>query len=139
MSEEKINELYHRTLEIAVQYADDCGYAIVAEDDKLMRYRATLIPPTLRKRNLLCNEDKNEDFLIKAKGNTEWKSCKYLGSLFDTEKDIKRRKMLALNAMKDMTYIWKATCHRILSSEYSIHIFSLYSCQTQSYGQPQKQ
>ena len=122
MSEEKINELYHRTLEIAVQYADDCGYAIVAEDDKLMRYRATLIPPTLRKRNLLCNEDKNEDFLIKAKGNTEWKSCKYLGSLFDTEKDIKRRKMLALNAMKDMIYIWESH----LSQNTKLRIFNSY-------------
>ena len=87
-----------------------------------MRYRATLIPPTLRKRNLLCNEDKNEDFLIKAKGNTEWKSCKYLGSLFDTEKDIKRRKMLALNAMKDMTYIWESH----LSQNTKLRIFNSY-------------
>ena len=30
MSEKKINELYHKAIEIAVQYADDCGYAILS-------------------------------------------------------------------------------------------------------------
>ena len=38
MSEHKINEPYHKAMEIAVSYTDDCGYAIIAEDNKLMKY-----------------------------------------------------------------------------------------------------
>ena len=123
MTEQKINELYHRAIEITVQYADDCGYAIISEDNKLMRYRATVIPPTLKKRNLMCNEEKNEDFHITARGSTEWKSCKYLGSLLDTPKDIIRRKALALSAMKDMNHIWKSST---LSQNTKIRIFNSY-------------
>ena len=37
MTEQKINELYHKAMELAVQYADDCGYAIIAENNKLMK------------------------------------------------------------------------------------------------------
>ena len=73
----------------------------------MARYQATFIPPTLKIRNVLRKEDDNKDFLIKGKGITKWKLYKYLGSLFDTENDIKRKKMLTINAMKDMTYIWE--------------------------------
>ena len=38
-------------------------------------------------------------------GDDRWTACKYLGSLLDTEKDITRRKILALNAMKTMNNI----------------------------------
>ena len=44
------------------------------------------------------------------KGNEAWKECKILGGLFDTEKDInKRRKKLAIDAYK--------TPKKILNSE----------------------
>ena len=89
MSEENLNNLYHKALEISVQYADDCGFAIISENNKLVNYRASTIPNTLNERNLKCNEDKNEDYLIKSKGTDEWKTCKYLGSLLNTEADIK--------------------------------------------------
>ena len=123
MTEEKINQLYHQAIELAVQYADDCGYAILSENKNLMNYRATTIPPTLRKRNLMCNEEKNEDFLIKNKGNETWKSCKYLGSLLDTAKDIKRRKALTISAMKDSDHIWKSP---VFSQKSKLRIFESY-------------
>ena len=123
MPEEKINQLYHQAMELAVQYADDCGYAILSENKSLMNYRATTIPPTLRKRNLMCNEEKNEDFLIKNKGDENWKSCKYLGSLLDTAKDIKRRKALTISAMKDSDHIWKSP---VFSQKSKLRIFDSY-------------
>ena len=120
MSEENLNNLYHKALEISVQYADDCGYAIISENNKLVNYRASTTPNTLKERNLNCNEDKNEDYLIKSKGTDEWKTCKYLGSLLNTEADIKRRKSLALTAMNNMDDIWKSR----LSRNIKIRIFN---------------
>ena len=73
-----------------------------------MKYRAATIPPSLKRKNLLCNEEKNEDYEIKNKGKEDWKSCKYLGSLLDTTKDITRRKALAIDTMKSMNNIWKS-------------------------------
>ena len=73
-----------------------------------MKYRATTIPPSLKRRNLNCNEEKNEDYEIRNKGEDSWKSCKYLGSLLDTQKDIVRRKILTLDAMKTMNKIWRS-------------------------------
>ena len=107
ISERKLNELYRRSMEISVQYADDCGYAIVSETNQLMKYRAATIPQQLKQRNLTCNETKNEDYHVTRKGTPDWKTCKYLGSLFDTEHDIKRRKILTLEAMKTMEHTWK--------------------------------
>ena len=88
-----------------MQYADDCGYAIISQTNELMKYRATTVPPSLKRRNLNCDEEKNEDYEVKNKGDDRWTACKYLGSLLDTEKDITRRKILALNAMKTMNNI----------------------------------
>ena len=48
-----------------MQYADDCGYAIISQTNELMKYRATTIPPSLKRRNLNCNEEKNEDYEVK--------------------------------------------------------------------------
>ena len=112
ISESKINALYKEALEIAVQYADDCGYAIISQTNELMKYRAATIPPSLKRRNLNCNEEKNEDYEVKNKGDDRWTACKYLGSLLDTEKDITRRKILALDAMKTMNNIWRSRISR---------------------------
>ena len=53
-------------------------------------------PSTIAKRNLVINESKTEEYEIIRQGNGKWKKCKLLGSLLDTEKDINRRKILAI-------------------------------------------
>ena len=52
------------------------------------------IPIKLKAINLFVNTEKPEKYNIKRNGNEEWKICKYLGTILDSEKDIKRRKGL---------------------------------------------
>ena len=54
------------------------------------------LPAWLNKKNLQVNKSKTEECTIKRNGQTDWKRCKYLGSLLDTEEDIKKRKTLAI-------------------------------------------
>ena len=63
------------------------------------------VPAQLNKKNLQANETKTEEYTIKRNGQTDWKGCKYLGSLLHTEEGIKRRKALAIanyNNLKNM-------------------------------------
>ncbi len=53
----------------------------------------------------MFNKSKTERFHINRNGESAWKKCKYLGSLFDNEKDIKRRKWLALDSFKTLKSI----------------------------------
>ena len=50
------------------------------------------VPAQLNKKNLQVNKTKTEKYTIKRNGKTDWKGCKYLSSLLDTEEDIKRKK-----------------------------------------------
>ena len=78
------------------QYADDIGWVTTA------KYRTTYIkktmPTKLKRRNLYVNEGKTEEYDIKRGGDETWKKCKYVGSLIDTEEDIKRRKQLSMTS-----------------------------------------
>ena len=57
------------------------------------------LPSILNEKNLLVNETKSEEYVIKRGGDESWKNCKYLGSLLETDKDINRRKTLATNTI----------------------------------------
>ena len=46
-------------------------------------------------------------YLVKFGGKEKWKKSKYLGSLLDTEEDIKRRKVLATDAYKQLRHIFE--------------------------------
>ena len=54
------------------------------------------VPAQLNKKNLQVHKTKTEEYTTKRNGQTDWKRCKYLSSLLDTEEDIKRRKALAI-------------------------------------------
>ena len=61
----------------------------------------------LKERNLFANHSKTEKEIITRGGDENWKKIKFLGSLLDTEKDINRRKGLAIAAcdnLKDVFY-----------------------------------
>ena len=89
--------------EIDPKYADDISWATTAKHR--VEQIKTITPPMLKKRNLLINDTKTEEFEISRKGDCAWKSCKLLGSLLDTEKDINRRKILAIDAYKTLSKI----------------------------------
>ncbi len=58
------------------------------------------------------------------KDNTpDCKTCKLLGTLLDTESDINRRKLLTINAMKILQYIYNSTS---ISTELKIRTFIAY-------------
>ena len=56
------------------------------------------LPRKLEKRGLIINETKTEEHVI-SRQDDEWKKCKLLGTLLDTENDIDRRKGLAIIAI----------------------------------------
>ena len=91
--------------EINPQYADDITWASTAKY-RIDHIRET-IPGKLEERILQINESKTEEYNIAQKGNEAWKECKILGSLLDTEKDINRGKMLAIDAYKTRAFFNK--------------------------------
>ena len=52
----------------------------------------------------MINESKTEDYKIIRQGNEKWKKCKLLGNLLDTEKNINRRKILAIDAFIEYNF-----------------------------------
>ena len=86
-------------------------------------YIKETIPSTLAKRNLVINESKTEEYEIIRQGNEKWKKCKLLGSLLDTEKDINRRKSLAIDAFKTLNKIFDS---RKISNAVKIRTFNAY-------------
>ena len=84
--------------EIDPKYADDITWATTSKE-RIYQVKQT-IPPRLRARQLCINESKTEEFSIKRGGNEEWKKCKLLGSLLETNEDIARRKAQTNNVIK---------------------------------------
>ena len=86
------------------KYADDIPYlTTLKERNEKIEEEA----PMLEARSLFVNKDKTESETITRNGDEGWKKVKFLGSLLDTEKDINRRKGLAIAACttyKDILY-----------------------------------
>ena len=88
---------------IDMQYADDINWNS-ASKEKIEEIE-NKIPQKLEKRKLIINKDKTEKYTLGNKEDESWKSCKYLGSVLDTEKDIVRRKQLGMSAFKQYQHI----------------------------------
>ena len=84
--------------EIDPKYADDITWATTAK--QRITYIKETTPSTLA-----------------------WKKCKLLGSLLDTEKDINRRKILAIDAFKTLNTIFDS---RKISNAVKIRTFNAY-------------
>ena len=59
-----------------------------------------------------------------------WRKCKLLGSLLDTEKDINRRQIIAIDAFKTLTKIVES---RKISNAVKTRIFNAYMLQVYSF------
>ena len=90
---------------IRPKYADDIGWAASNNKYKIEKEKNITLPK-LKERGLKINEAKTEEYLVKKNGPEDWKKCKILGSLIDTNEDIKRRKQLTNNAMKKLEHIF---------------------------------
>ena len=135
-SEHNYNKSIDDHITIDQQYADniDIGWA-TTEDNQIEKIQKD-IPPILKDRNLFVNEDKTESYIVKRNGNEDWKKCKYVGSLLDTECDINRRKQQANSAYsksKDVFSSKKVTTEtklRLINA--LIESIFLYNCEVWS-------
>ena len=65
--------------------------------EKIKTFRLTLKKENAKKTlqsklslwDLIMNEEKTEEFTIKRNGEETWKKCKLLGTLLDTEENVK--------------------------------------------------
>ena len=131
----QLDHTYSRKIDehiiIDQQYADDIGWAST-NNEKIEEIENT-VPQILKNRNLLVNESKTEKYTVERNGSDQWKVCKYVGSLLDTQQDIKRRKSLANQSYisvkdiyrnKDISLDTKLRIHNAL-----IESSCLYNCE----------
>ena len=116
---------------IDLQYADDIGNATTDKQHK--DFIKQELPLKVKQRNLNVNVEKTEEFCVGTDGNEEWKTIKYLGSILDTEKDIKRRKGLSIDAFNKYE---KILCNRQASMKLKVRTLNtfiypmlLYNCE----------
>ena len=93
-----------RQIDIDMQYADDISK--ITSDYNSIQHFKKIVPEKLKTRDLKINQEKTEEYTI-SKTRNEWRKCKFLGSLLDTSEDIKRRKMLAINAANKISAIFE--------------------------------
>ena len=72
-----------------------------------MRKVQRVVPEMLATGNLTENLSKREEYVIPGY-ETTWKKCKCLGSMVNTENDIKRRKGLTYDAMKKLGKLFRS-------------------------------
>ena len=108
-------------VEIDPKYSDDMSFV------RSMRAKLNMIkrviPDMLAEADLIENNSKREEYEVSRESDKKWETCKYLGSFLDTEKDIARRKILGLDAVKTLTPIFKC---RSVSESTKVRIFEAY-------------
>ena len=91
------------------QYADDIGF--ISNNKNIINKAMKNIAPILEERNLTINEKKTIQHTINRTQKNDWKKCKYIGTLLDTETDIERCKNLTYIAFNK--YRQTLTCRNI--------------------------
>ena len=109
-------------VQIDPQYADDISF--IRSDESKTNQIERMIPQMLQDEGLYINKSKTERFKISRNSDTNWKKCKYLGSLLDTEEDIKRRKGLAQDCFKTFENI--LTKSKQTSEVIRLRVFKTY-------------
>ena len=87
-----------------MEYADNMSH--ITSDMRIIEYAKKTLPSKLSSWDLIMNEKKAEEFIIKRNGEETWKKCKLLGTLLDTEEGVKQRKVLAMNVVNSMKEIF---------------------------------
>ena len=114
-------------INLNMENADNMSH--VLSDIWNIEYAKKTLPSKLSSWDLIMNEEKTEEFTIK-RNREEWKTCKLLGTLLDTEEDVKRRKVLAMNVMNSMKEIFFGD----ISIEVKVPSFNCYVSSVFSYN-----
>ena len=92
-------------IDINQQYADDISkiFTSISAIEKMKDE----LPVKLAQRELNTNQSKEEECTIKrANYDNRWRDCKLLGSLLDTQNDIKTGKVFATNAANNLKHLF---------------------------------
>ena len=114
----RITPKIQKSFIIDQQYADDTSWVTTNKDT--IEDIKSKVPKILTEKNLIVNEDKTEEYTISRTTDTEWKKCKYLGSLLGNKEDITRRKQLACAAFNKNK---KSLCSKDISLQIRLRIF----------------
>ena len=114
---------------LGVQYADDIGYATTNDGENEATKHE--LPLKVSKRNLHLNTEKTEEICVGVDGNDDWKKVKYLGSIFDTKNDIKRRRGLTIDAFNRYAHV---LCDRKASIQLKVKIINTFVYPTLLYN-----
>ena len=86
-----------------MEYADDIS-KVTSNHSSMENFKHNT-SEILKSRDLNVNHNKTEQRILK-RTNNKWRLCKYLGSMLDTGKDIKRRKILTITAANQLKIIF---------------------------------
>ena len=117
-------------LDLDMEYADDLTY--ITTCGKLFSIKRSEIARKLQPRNLNINSSKTEEYVVVRNGDEEWKKCKLLGTLLGTAEDIKRRKGLAIAAIKakkDIFYSDMDVTLKVRAFNVYVGSIFLYNCE----------
>ena len=110
----------HVNLEL--HYADDISK--VTSDYAEIQYMKERIAEKLAEGGLILNAGKTEEYTIsRLNCDSSWKKCKLLGSLLDTEEDMKRRKGLTIDAVMKLRHIFN---HKKISITTKLKVFNCH-------------
>ena len=120
-----------------ILYSDDCDF--VTEIENMTKRIYEMAREILKEHNLLVNDDKTENTVIKRGSKEEergWRNTINLGSKLGDREDIKRRKELSSVALANNKDIWKKKKNktkrktRIRIYETAVKSILLYNCRT---------
>ena len=107
-------------INLNMEYANDISH--ISSDMRNIEYAKKTLPSKLSSWDLIMNEEKTEEFTIERNGEETWKKYKLSESLLESEEDIKRRKVLAMNVMNLMKEIF----FEDISIEVKVNSFNSY-------------
>ena len=118
-------------INLNMEYTDDMSH--ISSDIRNIEYAKKMLPSKLSSWDLIMNEGKTEELTIKRDGKETWRKYKLLGALLDTEEDVKRRKVLAMNVVNLMKEIFFGDISIEVRS-YNCYVSSvfLYNCETRT-------
>ena len=71
------------------QYANNIGWAST-DNEESVKIKDT-VPQILKYRNPFLNESNTEKHTVEQIDREQWKTCKHVGNLLDTQQDITRK------------------------------------------------
>ena len=107
-------------INLNIKSVDDMSH--ISSNMRNIEYAKKTLPSKLSSWDLIMNEEKTEEFTIKRNGEETWKKYKLSESLLESEEDIKRRKVLAMNVMNLMKEIF----FEDISIEVKVNSFNSY-------------